>query len=194
MSASITPSDILEYLYCPRFIYFMHCLNIKQHEENRYKVLKGREVHKMKASTNKNYMRKKLNVINREFEVPLKSEKYRFHGILDEIFFLEDGSLAPFDYKFAEYKDKLFTTYKIQAVMYAILLKENYNKPVNTGYLCFVRSKNLIKEIEFKEKDFEEAINIVNETFKIIQTGKFPKKTKYTSRCIDCCYKNICVK
>ena len=45
---SITPSIVIEYLYCPRFIYFMKILNISQNEDRRFKVTKGREVHKFK--------------------------------------------------------------------------------------------------------------------------------------------------
>jgi hypothetical protein len=41
----ITPSEIIEFLYCKRFIYFMKCLGIRQYEEKRYKVQKGREIH-----------------------------------------------------------------------------------------------------------------------------------------------------
>lgn len=41
----ITPSEVIEYLFCPRFLYFMNCLKIPQHEELRYKVMKGRALH-----------------------------------------------------------------------------------------------------------------------------------------------------
>jgi CRISPR-associated exonuclease Cas4 len=51
-SAIITISDVLEYQFCPRFIYFMRCLDIPQHEEKRFKVLKGREVHEERKLTN----------------------------------------------------------------------------------------------------------------------------------------------
>lgn len=44
----ITPSEVIEYLYCPRFIYFMNCLGIAQHEDQRFMVLKGREVHEQR--------------------------------------------------------------------------------------------------------------------------------------------------
>lgn len=46
----ITPSDMIEFLYCRRFIYYMKCLSIPQFEENRFKVQKGREVHEKKES------------------------------------------------------------------------------------------------------------------------------------------------
>ncbi|MBS1272030.1 MAG: hypothetical protein MAGBODY4_01167 [Candidatus Marinimicrobia bacterium] len=45
----ITPSDMLEYLYCPRFIYFENVLDIPENQGNRWKVQKGRSIHKKKA-------------------------------------------------------------------------------------------------------------------------------------------------
>ncbi len=51
----ITPSDVIEHLFCPRFTYFIHCLKIPQHEELRYKVLKGRELHDKREKENKEY-------------------------------------------------------------------------------------------------------------------------------------------
>lgn len=189
----ITPSEVIEYLYCPRFIYFMNCLSIPQHEEQRYKVLAGREMHEKKSKVNKEYLRKKLHCIKREISVYLASDRYNLKGIVDEVLFLEDGTLAPFDYKFAEYKDRLFRTHKIQSILYAILIKENYQCEVKKGYICYTRSKNLVKEISYREKDFQVALEIINEILKIIQLGYYPTGTKYLSKCIDCCYKNICV-
>jgi len=189
----ITPSEIIEYLYCPRFIYFMNCLSIPQHEEQRYKVLAGREIHEKKAKINKDYLRKKLNCNKREINVYLASDKYHLKGVIDEVLFLKDGTAAPLDYKFAEYKERLFRTHKVQSTLYAILIKENYQVEVNRGYICYTRSKNLIKTIDFKESNFRKAVEIIDKVLKIIQTGYYPNGAKYSSKCIDCCYKNICV-
>ncbi|MEW5820543.1 MAG: CRISPR-associated protein Cas4 [Cyanobacteriota bacterium] len=194
MNSTITTSDLIEYLYCPRFIYFIYCLCIPQYEEKRYKVQKGRNIHKIRGETNKSYLRKKLDVVDKEIEVPLNSEKHHIHGIVDEVLTLSDDTMAPLDYKFAEYKEKLFTTYKYQSFVYALLIKENYGKEVNKGFICYARSNYLIKKIEYTAKGFNEVENNICEILKIIQTGYFPKKTKYASRCIDCCYKNICIK
>lgn len=196
----ITPSEVIEYLYCPRFIYYMNCLCISQHEEQRYKVIKGRELHDERRNINKNFLRKRLNCINKDMDVYMSSDKYHLKGVVDEVLILEDGTLAPLGFKFAEYKDKIFNTHKYQSILYAILIKENYRKETNDdivhvkkGYVCYTRSKNLIKEIVYNDKDFEKAVNMISEILKIIQTGYYPKKTKYTSKCIDCCYRNICV-
>jgi len=190
----LTPTEIIEYLFCPRFIYFMHCLNIPQHEEQRFKVLVGRKVHEKKDKTNKNYLRTKIGCIKKENLVYLISEKYHLKGEVDEVLLLKDKTMAPLDYKYSEYKERLYRTHKIQSVLYGLLIMDNYSCEVKRGFLCYIRSKNLLKEIIFKESDFEKVNDIIKEMIFIIQNGYFPKGTAYKTRCIDCCYKNICLK
>jgi CRISPR-associated exonuclease Cas4 len=189
----ITISDVLEYLFCPRFIYFMHCLAIPQHEESRFKVIKGREVHDEKRITNTEYLRKKLGVVKKEINVFIASKNHHIKGILDEILFLDDGTAAPFEYKYAEFKDTIFQTYKFQLVLHAMMIKENYKIDVKKGFICFTRSNNHIEEIVFTEKDFKKAIEIIDEILEIINKGFYPGKSRYKNKCIDCCYSNICI-
>jgi len=171
----------------------MNCLDIPQHEETRYKVLKGRELHERKAVINKDYFRRKIGCVKKEILVYLNSDQLHIRGIIDEVLTLSDGTMAPLDYKFAEYKDFLYATHKIQSALYGLLIKENYGAEVNRGYLCYLRSDNLLKEIQFTETLFAEATQIVNSVLEIIARGYYPKRTKFPARCIDCCYKNICV-
>lgn len=189
----ITPSDVIEYLFCPRFIYFMRCLDIPQHEDERYKVMKGREVHDEKAKINREYLRKKLGCVAKDISVYLTSSVLHLKGEVDEVLSFSDGTLAPLDYKFAEYKDWVFQTYKYQSSLYALLIMENYGMEVNRGYVCYLRSKNFIKEIPFRRVDFEKAKSLVREVLNIISKGYYPKKKGSLARCIDCCYRNICV-
>lgn len=189
----ITPSEVIEYLYCPRFIFYMNVLCIPQHEEQRYKVLKGRELHEQKERVNRDYLRKKLGVTAKDILVYLASERYHLKGIVDEVLSLEDGTLAPLDYKFAEYKETTYRTHKYQSILYGLLIKDNYGQEVKKGYVCYIRSRNKVKEIAFCQKDFDEALRIIDEILEIIQRGFYPKKTGHTIRCIDCCYRNICV-
>jgi CRISPR-associated exonuclease Cas4 len=168
--------------------------NIPQNEHSRYKVNKGRDIHKYRSLTNKDYLRKKLNVVRKEVEQMLYSEEHHIHGKVDEILFLENGEGTVLDYKYAEYKDKIFNTYKMQSVSYALLVQENYNIPVKKGYIVYTRSKNKVVEIEYTQNDFEKLQLIIGDILKIIEKSYFPKKTKISERCIDCCYSNLCIK
>lgn len=192
-SPMITPSEVIEHLFCPRFTYFMNCLKIPQHEELRYKVIKGRELHDRKEKENKEYLRKKINCVSKELSVYLASPNIRVRGIVDEVLTLEDGSMAPLDYKYTEYRDFTYETHKVQSALYAMLIKEVYKKPVYRGFICYVKDRAVLKEILYKDKDFEYTIEILDEIFQVILRGYYPKRTTWRNRCIDCCYKNICV-
>ena len=191
--AIITISDVLEYLFCPRFIYFMHCLEIPQHQEMRFKVLRGREVHEEKRSVNPHYLRKKIGVVRREQNVFLASKEHCIKGIVDEVLFLDDRTAAPFEYKFAEFKEKIFRTYRNQLALHAMMIQEQFNVKVTRGFICFVRSRDHVEEVALSEKDFERARKIVREILKIIGTGYFPERVRNRAHCSDCCYRNICV-
>lgn len=189
----ITTSELIEYLYCPRFTYFLNCLKIPQHEELRYKVLKGRELHEKKEKTNVDYVRKRLGCVKKETSVYLASKRLKIRGIVDEVLFLNDGTLAPFDYKLTEYDEFTYRTHRVQSTVYAMLIMENYGEPVKRGFICYARSKNLVKELVYREEDFAATKKIIDEIFAIILEGFYPKKTRWPNRCIDCCYRNICV-
>ncbi|KAF5423002.1 MAG: CRISPR-associated exonuclease Cas4 [Candidatus Methanomarinus sp.] len=189
----ITISDVLEYLFCPRFIYFIYCLDIPQHEEQRFKVLKGREVHETRRMTNTEYVRKKLNCIKKERNVFIASKDNHIKGIVDEILFLEDGTAAPFEYKYAEYKDKIYKTYKYQLVLHSMMIRENCGIEVNRGYICYIRSNNLVKQIDFKPSDIKKSIEIIETIINIIDKGIYPGTSRNQRKCVDCCYRNICV-
>lgn len=191
---SITASDILEYLFCPRFIYFQNYLDIPQHEEKRFKVQKGRIIHEDKTHVNPQYLRKKLGCVERKKSVYLSSTTKGIRGIVDEILFMNDGTAAPLDYKYAEYKDVTFKNHKYQLTLYGQLIKEHFEAPVNRGFIVYTRSRNKLIEVSITEQMYSELDKIISGLLNIIQKGLYPKPTKYKARCPDCCYRNICEK
>lgn len=189
---SLTPSHIIEYLYCPRYTYFEYVLRIPQYEEKYYKVNKGREVHNEKLERNKDYLRKKIGAVKKWQDQYLTRESLR--GQVDEVLELKDSSLAPLDYKFAIWNEKVYDTYKQQLYCYAWLIEHNFNKEVNKGFLVYTRSKNYLVEIEIK-KEFKEIVSqSILEMQEIINGNHFPKATKHKRRCLNCTYRNVCIK
>lgn len=60
---TLTPSHIIEFLYCPRFTFFEYVLSIPQYEEKNYKVMRGRDLHDKKLEENKEYLRRRIGAI-----------------------------------------------------------------------------------------------------------------------------------
>jgi CRISPR-associated exonuclease Cas4 len=189
---TLTPSHIIEYLYCPRFTFYEYVLTIPQNEETDYKVQRGRELHDRKLEENKDYLRRRIGAVGKHLDQYLTNDLLR--GRVDEILELADGTLAPLDYKFAEWKDRIYDTYQTQLYCYAWLIEANMGKPVNKGYLVYTRTKNKLVEVEISEASKTAVKTAAQAVFDIIDTNRFPKATKVKRRCDHCTYRNICPK
>ena len=189
---SITPSQIIEYLYCPRYTYFEYVLDIPQYEEKYYKVIRGREVHMKRARENADYLRRRIGVVDKQLNQYLSNESLR--GEVDEVLWLEDGTMAPLDYKFAVYKDKVFETYRTQLYCYAWLIEQNYGRSVKRAFLVYTSSQNKLVEIPVHPEHLEEVQQAANAINQIIIQNHYPKATKYRKRCVNCTFRNVCTR
>src|SRR6516165_6605267 len=91
-------THVHEHLFCPRFTYFEYVLGVPERQERRLLVQKGRQAHEERRRINPSYLRKKLGVVKRQFDVPLASRRLGVRGSVDEVVTLSDGTMAPFDY------------------------------------------------------------------------------------------------
>mgnify|MGYP000058138596 CR=1 FL=1 len=189
----LTPSEVLEHIYCPRFTWFMNVQHIPQHEDTRYKVLKGRDVHRRRATENRDYLRKRIGAVKREIEVYLASPSLRLRGIVDEVLWLKDGTMAPLDYKYTEPRDQVFKTHETQLLLYAMLIEAVYQQPVQRGYVAYVRGGQRLEEVLVTDAAKADVVAVVDQIFAILRTGRLPARARSKRHCEDCCYKNICV-
>ncbi|NRB54023.1 MAG: CRISPR-associated protein Cas4 [Saprospiraceae bacterium] len=189
---SLTPSHIIEYLFCPRFSYFEYVLRIPQYEGKFYKVRRGRAVHQQKTTRNPLYLRKKLGVLEKYTNQYLTNELLR--GEVDEVLLLADETMAPLDYKFAVYEDRIYDTYKTQLYCYAWLIQTHFGAEVNKGYLVYTRSRSKVVEVSITNENISSIQQIAQKIRKIIQQNRYPKATKYKKRCVSCSYRNICIR
>ncbi|MEI2761580.1 CRISPR-associated protein Cas4, partial [Methanothrix soehngenii] len=140
-------------------------------------------MHEVREKVNRDYIRKRLKCARKEISVYLTSHKYHFKGEVDEVLFLEDGTAAPLDYKYAEFKNTVYRTHKFQAALYGMLIMEHFGVDVKRGFVCYTRSNNYVAEIDFKQKDYEKVKEIVREILMIIQREYYPDGTKQKARC-----------
>lgn len=188
----LTPSHIMEYLFCPRFTYFEHVLAIPQYEEKNYKVMRGRELHDRKLEENKAYLRQRIGVQEKYLDQYLSSGWLR--GRVDEVLQLKDGTYAPLDYKFAVWKDRVYDTYKTQLFCYAWLIEEAFGGEVCRGFLVYTRSRHRVVEVPIGEKDKKAVRKAADGIFKVIDKNFYPRATSSKKRCLSCTYQNVCTK
>lgn len=189
----ITPSEVIEYMFCPRFVYYLNVLKVDQHEHRRHLVKKGRDIHAMKLVQNKNYLRKKAGAIDKLQDVYLGSERLKLVGRVDEVLFLNDGSAAPLDYKYAAWENRIYKTYMVQQALYALLIEESFDKPVNRAFIVYVRSKNHLEEIKITLAFKAKVQKIIDSIFQMINLSLYPQVKISQRKCEDCTYRNLCV-
>ncbi len=182
---------MLEHAFCPRFTYFEHVLTIPERQELRFKVQKGREVHEKVQSINAAYLRKRIGCVERKKQVHLSTEEGLI-GVVDEVLTLNDGTMAPLDYKFAEFKGNVWDSHRLQVAFYACLIERSYGKMVNRGFVVYTRSKNKLVEVAVGDEEKVLLLKTVQEVRTILAEGLLPPKGGSRNSCKDCCYKNIC--
>ncbi len=147
-------------------------------------------LHDRKARQNMDYHRRRLGVEDKLIDQYLTNELLR--GQVDEVLVLADGSMAPLDYKFAQYKDRIFDTYKTQLYCYAWLIESNFGKSVHKGFLVYTRSKNKLAEVPILPGHIDKVKKDAAAIQNIIVKNSYPKATRYKKRCLNCTYRNIC--
>src|SRR3954464_6576758 len=149
----LTPSDVLEHLFCGRFTYFERHLLLPEFQERREKVRRGRALHAAREATHRAYVRKRRGVVEKRVDVSLASPRHHLRGRLDEVLFFADGTAGPLDYKFARYPGRVYRTLRLQSAIYALLIRENFRLPVRRGYLVYTRSRNRVVELTYEPED-----------------------------------------
>ncbi|MBI5347119.1 MAG: CRISPR-associated protein Cas4 [Candidatus Aenigmarchaeota archaeon] len=161
----LTATDLMNYSYCPRIIYYVHVLKRPQFTTS--KEYKGRE----KES---------------DFQ-----EKLGIKTIVDSIMVDKEKNEAyPIQAKYSFKPSKLYRAQLFQIIMESMLIEEclGYKSPF--GFIKFLRSGELVKvDTEKRRQEVLEAFQSIE---KIMATESFPKPTKYRKRCVDCCFKSIC--
>lgn len=184
------PIDIVNYMYCPRYIYYQYVLEIPQYEEKNFLLLEGREMHEKKLIRNKEYLRKRIGVVKKNISPYLANDKLR--GRPDEVLELSDGTMAPLDYKFSKFEGRIYKPIIYQLISYAVLIEDIYQKEVNRGFIVFVRSSNHLEELEIRKEDKSMINKAIDGVLEIIEKEIYPEVTAIKKKCVNCTYKNIC--
>lgn len=190
----ISPTMVKQHLYCPRFTYYQLALGLSEHQEKRFKVRQGILLHEKKAGDNKGYCRKGLGVKRKLENVRLCHDELGLIGRVDEVLFLDDGTAAPLDYKYAVWKGTVPLTLKCQLAMYGEMIEWMYGNRAERGFLVYARSSNHLEEVVLEEYLFETIRKAIAEIRQIALLGRYPPVDVPESKCGDCAFAKICVK
>lgn len=190
MNTYLTATDLMNYLYDPRIIYFVHVLRISQATTT--KELAGREKYEeFRKKSQRNKIIKELPYLPKLYNVYLASQKYSFATKIDCVTINSVKKEAyPIQVKYSVKPEILYRTQKFQIIMEAMLIEERLGYKVPYGFVKFLKSGDFVK-VWINEKLKQELLQIFGEIERIIREEKLPKPTPHKKKIIDSCYRNI---
>ena len=190
----ITVTDVKQYLYCPKIIYFDHVQHIPKPPDQ--KLQTGKEEHdsitaKEKRRKGAVFYDPELDCAEKMFRVEMESTTLGLRGILDYLV-RTDREFIPVDYKFGHsHKGSIHLNHKYQLAAYALLVEESFKTVVRRGFIHYSRDRVNV-QIDFSDEIRRRTLKMIKEVAQIIEEEIEPAGTRNSARCIDCEYRRYC--
>jgi CRISPR-associated exonuclease Cas4 len=186
--------DLKQYIYCPRLIYYLHCL--PEVRPVTYKMeagLSAQDDEEVRAAR-RSLRAYKLSRGQLETNVHLESDTLGLRGIADLVITTDDNpqgepELIPVDYKLSDREMGLH--FKLQLLAYGLLLRETTNLPVRRGFLYAIPRRQAT-EVLFTTALQEQLSKALAEMREITDQEVMPEPPRQRSKCQVCEFRRFC--
>lgn len=184
----LTVSDVKQFTYCPRIVYFGYCLPVKK--KTTFKMEDGTAEHEDTAERER---RRSLRAYGleqgeRRFGVHLCSGRLGLTGLLDMVI-VTDREVIPVDFKCTTAEPGL--NHKYQLTCYALLVEDMWNRPVRRGFVYLIPRK-CSREVAITTGMRNLAMRTLARMRTMIRAESMPAATRKKARCLECEYRNYC--
>ncbi len=187
--------DLKQFQYCPRLIYFHHCLpHIRPVTK---KMAHGIE---MQQAAMRNEARRSLKPYGlacgeRQYNVALESTELGLRGKIELVIETNDNprqtpELIPVDFKNSR-RGKPDNHLKLQLTAYALMLEENKQLPVKRGFLYYIPLRRAV-EVPINARLKANLRKSIATMRKIVAAEWMPSPTAQRGKCVDCEFRRFC--
>jgi CRISPR-associated exonuclease Cas4 len=184
-----TVTDIKQYAYCPRVIYYERCL---PHLRPRtVKMDAGHRAHEaeQKRAARRNFSAYAIgSASKRLFDEHLECSTLGLHGAIDELVISTEGLYFPVDYKLTK---KVSKHHRHQLTAYALLIEANYQTKVPYGYIYLIPSREMMK-VTITTQLRNSVHKTLNALHKMVTTEEMPSALPRISACVNCEFRRFC--
>lgn len=188
LSEPLRVSDIRQYVYCPRIVYFNYVIPVPR--VTTVKMEEGLKSHAefSELESRRTLAKYGLEDGTREFRVQLESRRLGIAGRLD-LLITTASNVYPVEFKDTRGDPGLH--HKYQLVAYAMMTEEARGKPAKAGFIYVIPKKKIFK-VTVDETARVFTRKIISAMVNIIRTGIMPQRTRWGGRCRDCEFRNYC--
>lgn len=181
-------SDLKQWAYCPRIVYFAYVLPVER--KTTYTMTVGAEQHLQleQLENRRTLARYGLETGERRFRVSLTSVRLGLTGILD---LLVVTSCGHYPVEFKDSPGGVAPNHRYQLAAYGLLVEETYQVPVRNGFVCLIPQKRVVS-IPLTSGLRDRIRALLAEIRTTIAKDRTPPKTRMAARCRECEYRNYC--
>ena len=185
---SLRVTDVKQYVYCPRIIYFTYCLPVKR--PLTYKMVEGKLSHEeTRALERRRSLRAYgLSEGERHFSVHLYSERLGLSGLLDMVI-ITSAEVIPVEFKHTT--GKLGLNHKYQLAAYALLVEDKWQRPVRRAFVYFIPAKKAL-EVPITANMRRFVVKTLGKIRALVAAELLPEATRHRGRCVDCEFRRYC--
>ncbi|MEM3382793.1 MAG: CRISPR-associated protein Cas4 [Nitrososphaerales archaeon] len=188
----IAISDIKQYHFCPRIIYFSKVLGVEERLTESEE--KGKEAHndfhKKEKRRSSLFGLKSIKIIQKWTALYIKSEKLRLHGILDMLI-KTDNEFIPVEFKYTKAPNRPQKGHIYQIVAYSLLVEESFHTIVKRVAIYYSKDDKILI-IPLTEEMRSHVLWTLKQILKIIHEEKLPETFPPERKCKSCGYFWIC--
>lgn len=187
----VSGSDIKNYIYCPRIVYFNKVMDIEPFLTSNQ--LKARIKHKNEEhNIDRRISIDGIKADKITYDLYLESNTLKASASIDCV--IEYRNLMiPVEFKYMySKKGKAYTDHKYQLAFYAIVIEDVTKKSVDFGYIKYILDKKLVKVIITQDmKNYVK--NLIDKIRKDIDNEKLPPINVNKKKCMGGCgYRYVC--
>lgn len=189
----IPVSLIKQYHFCPRIIYFMEVLGIRERATE--SMESGREEHekltRLDLRRKTLFGHRRIRVLERWVRVQVTSEKLGLVGTIDLVVLTEEG-LAVVEYKHSKPPRKPPKSHIYQAAAYAMLAEEHFGRPVRRFFIHYDDGESSKTFVFTLTKSIREHVLWTVRKIRSIMEGEYLPRPTDTRKCRSCGYFKVC--
>lgn len=185
-------SDLAQYYYCPRKIYFLKTMEVPVHYKPKMKLGKEEEQKEKKRVLERKdvFGFDRDEVSETTFKVYLEDAEIGLCGIIDTLLLLRDGTRVPVEIKYTDFV-YVRRHWKKQLTAYSLLLDREYGTEVEKGVIYYPeQNKNITVDITEEDKEF--LLLDIERVRQLIESERIPRKVS-EKKCGYCEVKRYCV-
>lgn len=188
METALMVSDLRQYTYCPRIVYYHYCLPAVRPVT--YNMEAGKEAHTEEADRERRRSLRTYHLFEGEryFDLWLESETLGLQGKADMAIRCTKEAL-PVEYKNSPGRSGQHVL--LQLAAYGLLLEEIWRLPVHRGFIYYIPARRA-REVEITATLKAEVRDKITAITTMVLAESMPAPTSAHGRCEICEFRRFC--